>query len=161
VTAREDGWKELYGRLRRPVRLSTQAQPRLAADRPPCLPVSLCRMSTSGGARSARVPFALLSAAWSLMPDRSPPACSASSNGRLGIRRDHPAFQTFHANYEGINRPVRLPLDAGVGIIDLHASGYGFVGLDTAGGVWVWGQFRRRSSASRARSDASASDVDE
>lgn len=70
----------------------------------------------------------------------SPFVRRASSNGRLGIRRDHPAFQTFHANYEGVNQPVRLPLDAGVGIVDLHASGYGFVGLDTAGGIWVWGQ---------------------
>ncbi|KAL7408952.1 regulator of chromosome condensation 1/beta-lactamase-inhibitor protein II [Mrakia frigida] len=83
----------------------------------------------------------------------------ASSNGRLGIPHNHPAFSTFHANFEGINLPVLLPLPDTVGLVDLQASGYGFVGLDTQGRVWCWGtldgsQFTTRSNPNWLHSGA-------
>jgi len=78
------------------------------------------------------------------MPLASVWCCSASSNGRLGIPHNHPAFSSFHANFEGINLPVLLPLPDTVGLVDLQASGYGFVGLDTQGRVWCWGSSREK-----------------
>ncbi|CDZ97300.1 FOG: RCC1 domain [Phaffia rhodozyma] len=87
VTAREDGWKDLYLKLRRP---------------------------------SVYV--------WGSL-----------SNGRLGLPRSHPALADFTARIDGINRPVLLPLNEGVGMVDLQASGYGFCGLDSQGRIWCWG----------------------
>lgn len=66
--------------------------------------------------------------------------CSATSNGRLGIPHNHPSLAQWHASYDGINLPVQLPLE-NVGIVDLQANGYGFLALDTKGGVWAWGRW--------------------
>lgn len=123
VTARQDGWKELYGALRRPVRTTS--------SRDPASRLSHVGRETSISKDPMLSLFSQTLYVW-----------GETSNSRLGLPRTHPALATFHASYNGVNAPARLELDPSVGMVDIQASGFGFVGLDSGGRIWVWGTLR-------------------